>query len=201
MADTVKFDPGLGNLVIDFNEFINNFYSKLMSLTTIHQKRTHFKLFASKIEKNLKNNIDFYLGCLLWAYYIKEDNIKSPKEITGNVFYNMNEEQKENYDYMIQVNFIENYFDSFERDMLYYTGKKYKIPEQWKLIVSLYSKFLELNKGFTNTKTTDDIILPDGLKEIKFTKNLPDIKEILQKAIEIKDLSHLSKIGNFSGNA
>ena len=147
MSDKVKFDPGIGNLVIDFNNFINDVYSQLMSFRTIHQKRARFKLYSNKIITNMKNNIAFYLGCLLWAYHIKNVNTDSPKEIEGNIFLNLTEEEKNNYDYMIQVNFMENYFDSYERDFLYYTGQETKIPEEWKSILALYIEFLERNKG------------------------------------------------------
>lgn len=195
MTDTVKFDPGIGELTIDFNDFINNLYSRLMSFRTIHQKRSGFKLYASKIHKYMKNNIAFYLGCLLWAYYIYNSNIDSPKTITGNSFYGLSEEQKENYDYMIQINFMENYFDCYERDTLYYTGKKDIIPQQWKNILSLYSEFLEKNKGFINTKTTQDIILPEKLKDLKFDF---DINEIINKTIKEKNLEILMNIDNLS---
>ena len=106
MVNTVKFDPGMGPLVVDFNEFVNNVYSQLMSFRTIHQKRSRFKIYSSKIEKYMANNIAFYFGCLLWAYYLVNENLNAPKEIVGNVFLNMSDEDKENYDYLIQVNFM-----------------------------------------------------------------------------------------------
>ncbi len=193
MEEKVKFDPGIGNLFIDFNDYINNLYSSLMMLRTIHQKRIKFKLNSQKIYKYMENNIAFYLGCLLWAYYIKENNIKSPKEIEGNVFLNMTDEQKEKYDYLLQVNFLENYFDSFERDTLYYAGKKINIPERWKNILKIYSDFLSLNNGFTDTKTTENIVIPDSLKNID--SNI-DINSYIQKAIEQKNLEILMNIDN-----
>ena len=55
MVETVKFDPGMGELVVDFNEFVNSVYSQLMSFRTIHQKRARFKLYVSKIEKAMEN--------------------------------------------------------------------------------------------------------------------------------------------------
>ena len=128
MVETVKVDPGMGELVVDFNEFVNSVYSQLMSFRTIHQKRARFKLYVSKIEKAMENNIAFYFGCLLWAYYLVKENDKNPKEIVGNVFLNMTQEQKDDYDYLVQVNFMENYFESFERDVNYYTGQKKLIP-------------------------------------------------------------------------
>ncbi len=193
MSDKVKFDPGIGNFVIDFNNFINDVYSQLMSFRTIHQKRARFKLYSNKIITNMKNNIAFYLGCLLWAYHIKNVNADNPKEIEGNIFLNLTEEEKNNYDYMIQVNFMENYFDSYERDFLYYTGQETKIPEEWKSILALYIEFLERNKGFINTKTTEDIILPDLLSNKKISE---DINTIIQDTIEKKDLNLLLNMAN-----
>ncbi len=188
MADNVKFDPGIGELVVDFNDYINEVYSQLMSFRTIHQKRARFKLCAAKIKNYMKNNIAFYYGCLLWAYYIYNQNIDSPKDITGNTFLNLTEEQKQEYDFMIQVNFMENYFDSYERDMLYYTGQKITIEESWKNILSLYSEFLELNNGFVNTKMTSDIVLPEKLKMLKISD---DVLSLIEKSIKEKDLNLL----------
>lgn len=191
MVDTVKFDPGMGELVVDFNEFVNEVYSQLMSFRTIHQKRARFKLYAAKIEKYMTNNIAFYYGCLLWAYYLVNENAKNPKEIVGNIFLNMPDEQKAEYDYLIQVNFMENYFDSYERDMVYYTGQKKQVPELWKQILELYTEFLTLNDGFVNTKLTSDIKLPKSLKNIKIKE---DINSLINKAIEDKSLENLLKV-------
>ena len=188
MVDTVKFDPGMGELVLDFNNFVNDVYSQLMSLKTVHQKRARFKLYVSKIERYMKNNISFYLGCLLWAYIIKTENDKSPKAIVGNTFLNMTQEQKDDFDYMIQVNFLENYFDCFERDTLYYSGKKQEIPSDWKEILSLYSEFLEINNGFLSTKLTNDIKLPEKLAKMTFKQ---DINSVIQKAISDKNLDSI----------
>ncbi len=186
--NTVLFDPGLGDLVLDLNDYVNKIYSSMMQLQSIKQKRTKFKLFASKIEKYIKNNIAFYYGCLLWAYYITTTNKENQKEITGNIFSVLNEEQIKNYDYMLQVNFLENYFDSYERDVLYYTGRKYLIPEQWKKILRLYTEFLENNKGFIHIKYTSDIILPSILKNIKVNFN---IEEKITQVIANKDIESL----------
>ena len=188
MTDGVKFDPGIGELIVDFNSYVNDVYSQLMSFRTIHQKRARFKLYASKLQNYMKNNIAFYLGCLLWAYYIFNENKAEPKEIIGNSFLTLGEKQKGDYDFMSQVNFMENYFDCFERDMLYYAGQKTTIPQDWKNILSLYAEFLELNNGFINTKMTSDIVLPEKLKTAKITA---DINALIEKAIEKKDLNVL----------
>ena len=188
MVDTVKFDPGMGEFVVDFNEFVNSVYSQLMSFRTVHQKRARFKLYVNKIEKTMENNIAFYYGCLLWAYYLVKENQKSPKDIVGNVFLNMTQEQKDEYDYLIQVNFMENYFESFERDVNYYTGQKKQVPDSWKKILELYTEFLTLNDGFVNTKKTSDIKLPEEFEKLKIED---DIFSLINNAINDKSLETL----------
>ena len=85
MVDTVKFDPGIGEYVIDFNDYVNSVYSQLMHFKNMTQKRARFNLYASKIEEYMLNNISFYLGCLIWANYIVTENEKEPKR-AGNQF-------------------------------------------------------------------------------------------------------------------
>ena len=195
MTESVKFDPGIGSLTVNFNEYINNVYSNIMNLHSPHQKRQQFKLYLNRIQEYMKNNIAFYLGCLLWAYYIYYSNEKAPKEIEGNDLLNLTPEQIKQYDYSLQVNFMDNYFDSFERDSAYYGGKKIVIPDNWRKILSAYSDFLELNKGFVNTKTTADIVLPDCVKNLK--PNLNDIENLINLSIEKNDLNLLFNISNF----
>ncbi len=192
MSDCVEFDPGIGNLVLNLNDFVNNVYSQLMSFKTIHQKRARFKLYYSKIEKYIKNNIDFYTGCLIWAYYLSNTEEKT---VINNPFLNLTDEQKEEYDFFMQVNFLENFFDSFERDMLYYTGIKYSIPVEWKNILSLYSEFIQLNDGFVNVNTTKDIKLPEKLKNAHISA---DINELVQNVIKSEDLGLFSSYYNFN---
>lgn len=185
MNNTVDFDPGIGNFVINFNEYINDIYSNLYFLKTIHQKKAKFKLLYKQIENAINNNICFYEGCMLWAYLITAKNKDNPKEIKGNVFLNLTQEEIENYDYLIQVNFLESFFSSFEKDMLYYLGIKYEIPQEQKEILKLYKEFLTLNKGFINTKTTNDIVLPEKIKKLE--PNI-DIEKLIFSAIEKENL-------------
>lgn len=195
MENKVKFDPGIGEFVIDLYDFANYIYSQLSTLKSKYQKNTFFYSNAFKIKKYIKNNICFYTGCLLWAYYIKNENENNPKEIDGNVFYNLSEEQLKEYDCLAQVKFLNVFFDKFEKDVLLYTGKKYLIPEEWRTILNLYTEFLIKNNGFIKTKYTSDIQLPDLL-----TKQKPDcdIKELISKAISEKNLEIFSVVNFLS---
>jgi hypothetical protein len=97
----------------------------------------------------------------------------------------MPQELKEEFDYMIQVNFLENYFECFERDTLYYNGKKQEIASEWKLILSLYMEFLEINNGFLSTKMTSDIKLPEKINKLG---KCDELNKIIEKAISEKNL-------------
>ena len=183
MTNTVLFDPGIGELVIDFNEYINDVYSKLNALKTPHQKRANFKLYFPKIKNAIENNLAFYIGCLLWAYIIKKDG--EEKEIIGNVFLNIPEDMIEDYDFLVQINFMKDYLNALKRDYSFYTGQKFNIPEQWIDILNLYSEFLSINKGFIKTRTTKDLLLPEPITNYIFEE---DIQSLIQKVISEKNL-------------
>ncbi len=180
MSDTVKFDPGIGELFVNFNDFIDPIYTKLKSMPTLVQKRITFKMAEQKIVKAMRNNVAFYAGCMMWAYYIS--NMQEEKQLEGNAFLDMPEDIRKNYDYLIPLNFIDAYFEAFEKDTGYYVGRKSTIPQKWKNIVAVYRKFLKLNDGFLNTKTNKDVQLPDEVKNYNFNFDIPTrIEQAIQK--------------------
>lgn len=189
--DKVKFDPGIGALVFDLFDFAQYFYSQLLQIRSKYEQNTFFFSNSIKIKKYIKNNISFYLGCLLWAYYIHNENINAPKEIEDNVFLNLTKEEIEEYDYLSQVTFLKEFFTQFEKDIFKFTKKKYEIPSNWKLILELYSEFLTLNEGFVNTKTTNDIKLPEKFQALNI--NI-DINECIQNAIKENNLDILLEL-------
>lgn len=191
MTETIAFDPGIGKLVVDFNDFLNKVYSQLYVSHTIHAKKAKFKLYSGKIYKYMRNNIAFYMGCLLWAYYIVKENNNTPKTIDGNIFSNLTEKQIQDYDFLEQINFLESYFDQYTKDIMFYTGQKIQIPNKWIEIIKLYKEFIILNNGFIATKMTSDLMLPERLKNTEFNFN---IKSKIDEAINKKDLEILLNI-------
>lgn len=191
MNDSVEFDPGIGQLVYDLNDLLNRAYTQINSSVSIHTKKTKFKLYSTKIFNCIRNNIAFYLGCLLWAYFLVKENNNSPKLINGNAFLGIKEEQLDDYDFLYQINLLENYLEKYKKDYLFFIGKRIDIPKVWTEILSLYKEFIEINKGFINTRRTSDIILPKRLDELKITF---DIKEKIEESIENKNLEILLNI-------
>ena len=80
--DNVQFDPGFIQHMSAFEPNIEYVYSSLNSCRNFNQKKMQFKMFYPKIQSLLKNYLGFYLGCILWAVYIKS---LGEKPITGNL--------------------------------------------------------------------------------------------------------------------
>ena len=80
-----------------------------------------------------------------------------------------------------------NFVKLFPKDMKYYMSTSFEFDEGVNKILSAYKEFLTINKGFVNTITNMDILLPKGLK----TENAEGFKEKIDDAIASKDLSKL----------
>ena len=131
------------------------------AVKNIKIKRQNFGLVSIKLENLLKINIAFYLGCLLWACYIKQfDNY----EIEGNKLLN---EECSKEEYTSEINFLIDFIENqLPRDYKYYKNKQYIPNSKYIPILKTYKEFLILNNGFTNCSKTNQIVLPHNLKKV-----------------------------------
>ena len=167
--DGVQFDPGFIQHISAFEPNIEYVYNTLSTCRNFNQKKMQFKMFYPKIQSLLKNYLGFYLGCILWAVYIKN---LDEKPILNNLCFGG--EYSEN-DSLEEVDFIKKYIEQLKKDVKYYTGQNFSIDSQSLNILDAYRNFLKDNKGFVETKTTTDIKLPKGFK----TPSEKDLREIL----------------------
>lgn len=88
-------------------------------------------MFYPKIQSLLKNYIGFYLGCILWAIYIKS---LGEKTIIGNLCYGGKYSETETLE---EVRFIKNYIEKLKKMpniildkilLLMKNGLKYLMP-------------------------------------------------------------------------
>lgn len=86
-------------------------------------------------------------------------------------------------DTLSEVEFIEEYIEQLKKDVKYYTGQNFSIDTESLNILAAYREFLKANKGFVETKTTDDIKLPQSLKTPS-EKELAEILEGIEKVID-----------------
>ncbi len=187
-TETVKFDPGWGSHVLVYSGSVEYLYRDINKFKNMSQKSFKFKQYFPKIMQLLENNVGFYTGCLLWAIYLKSI---PGAEITGNHCLGQVFDEKTPD---LEPDYILTSIDNLARDHKYYTGKEIQIPEIYKTIMAAYNEFAVINKGFTETKTTDDLKLPSGIKEA--SKEL--LEEIHTAAMEAAETGKLEALISFA---
>ena len=158
--DGVQFDPGFIQHISAFEPNIEYVYNTLNSFKNFNQKKQQFKMFFPKIQSLLKNYLGFYLGCILWAVYIKS---LGEKPIIGNLCFGGQYSETETLE---EVDFIKKYVEQLKKDVKYYIGQNFSIDEESIKILDTYREFLKINEGFTKTQNTSDVKLPENLKTV-----------------------------------
>ncbi len=193
MPEKALFDPGFAPYVYSFTENTYAIEEMMRSLKSTHQKKFRYGILAPQIRQLFENSVSFYLGCLVWAKYIKET--MPNKELENNPFYGVNLEEKNitEDEICFEVTNLINYFDKFERDSKFYLGKITPLPEVWKKVAARYKEFLLANKSFVNTKLTNDLVLPEGLEDFITQSNEENLTAI-NNAIKSKQISSLLQL-------
>ncbi len=183
-TDGVQFDPGFIQHISAFEPNIEYVYDTLSSIRNFNQKKQQFKMFLPKIQSLLKNYLGFYLGCILWAVYIKN---LGDKPIIGNLCFGGEYSEK---DTLEEVDFIKNYIEQLKKDVKYYTGQDFKIESESLNILDAYREFLKSNEGFVKSQNSSDIKLPEKFK----TPSKEDLQEILQGIEKVIDNGKLHEL-------
>lgn len=183
---TVLFDPGYSDCILGVSDNVEFMYSAFVqSSMPLKQKKFQFSILFPKLKKMLSQNASFYLGCLLWAVYLK--SLKNAV-FENNPCLDTEFDEKTAYD---ETNFLIDFInDKFNKDAKYYINATYKKDERYITVLKTYNEFLKLNEGFKNVKTTADINLPSNLK-VPSTGELKTIKQKIDEAISLKDLTKL----------
>ncbi len=183
--ENVKFDPGYAPIVLNALGQVGYNYYIFSAIPNVKLKKMNFPHTLRKIEGFLKTNVAFYLGCLLWASYIKQfENA----QIEGNKLLGETCSEEE---YTSEINFlIDTITKELPRDCKYYLGKNYECDEKYLPILEAYKQFLILNEGFVNCSKVSQIIIPENLKKLN-DEQLNLINEKINKAIEEKEIEQL----------
>ena len=139
--------------------------------------------YHKKILQIFDNNLGFYVGCLLWASYIKS---QPKQEILSNHCLGKDYNEEEN---VSETRFLMQFVNLFPKDMKYFLGQNYSFDDSKVQLLKTYEEFLVLNKGFTESKYNTDIILPSNIK----TEKAEEYKAIIDEVLKTEDLSNLLK--------
>lgn len=190
--EEVSFDPGFSKCMLGVSDNVEFMYSAFVSsIGNLKQKKFQFSILFPKIQSMLKTNVGFYLGCLLWASYLK--NSKTALILDNPC---LNEEYNEDTA-VDNVNYLIDFVcEKLNKDAKYYLNKTYTTDERYIKILNIYKDFVLLNKGFTQTKKTDEIILPENLKKLN-EASLSEVENIINNTLEKKDLNILYEAYDF----
>lgn len=177
----LEFDPGFAPYIMAFRGTVEYLYMDINRFKNLSQRKMKFRQYYKKFLELFNNNLGFYVGCLMWAAYIKtlpEQDILNNNCLGGEY----NEEEN-----VADVDFMIKFLELLPKDMKYFLGMNYEInPEDLK-ILEMYKEFLTINKGFVNSKKNTDILLPSGMK----TDGAENFKDKIDEVLKTEDLSKL----------
>lgn len=177
----LEFDPGFAPYIMAFRGTVEYLYMDINRFKNLSQRKMKFRQYYKKFLELFNNNLGFYVGCLMWAAYIKtqpEQDILNNNCLDGE--YN-EEENVSDVDFMIK------FLELLPKDMKYFLGMNYEINPVDLKILEMYKEFLTINKGFVNSKKNTDILLPSGMK----TDGAENFKDKIDEVLKIEDLSKL----------
>lgn len=178
IVNGVEFDPGFAPYIYAFQGTLQYLYTDINKFKNLSQRQMKFKQYYKKILQLFENNVGFYIGCLMWASWIKKQD---KQEILNNHCYGQEYNENDNS----ETEYIINFTELFPKDMKYYAGQNYSFNETDKKVLMMYKEFVEINKGFVELKYNVDIKLPQDLKQEK----VDNFKQIIDDVINLKDLS------------
>jgi len=177
----IEFDPGFGPYILAFRGTVEYLYMDINKFKNFSQKKMSFMRYHKKFIEMFNNNLGFYIGCLMWAAYIKT---QPQQEILSNHCYGMEYNEEAN---ISDTRFMAEFVGLFPKDMKYFLGQNYAFDENILKLIEIYEEFLVINKGFVESKYNTDIKLPNSVK----TENAEDYKAQIDEVLKTKDLSKL----------
>lgn len=183
MAEGLEFDPGFAPYVLAFRGSAEYIYNDMARFKNFSQRKLKFRQHYKKLLELFNNNLGFYIGCLMWAAYIK--TCSEQEILNNNCFGQKYDEASDLSEPVFMIQFLE----LFPKDMRYYLGEDWEFDSSYSKILEMYKEFLIINKGFVNSKTNTDILLPQDMK----TKNAKTFKKKIESILETKDLSKFSE--------
>lgn len=177
----LEFDPGFGPYILAFRGSVDYLYSDINRFKNLSQKKMKFMQYHKKILEIFNNNLGFYVGCLMWAAYIKT---QPEQKILSN--HCLGQEYNEDAN-ISDTQFMIQFTELFPRDMKYFLGQNFSFDESIINLLKVYEEFLVLNKGFVASEKNTDIILPTAVK----TENAEMYKLQIEEVLKTDDLSKL----------
>ena len=177
----LEFDPGFGPYILAFQGTVEYLYTDIGRFKNFSQKKIKFMQYHKKFVEMFENNLGFYIGCLMWAAYIKTQ----PKQkILSNHCLGQEYNEESN---VSETRFMLQFTELFPKDMKYFLGQNYSFDTKMIELLKVYEEFLVINKGFVESEYNTDIELPKSVK----IKDAENYKNQIEEVLKTEDLSKL----------
>lgn len=184
------FDPGYGRHLVSLVFSLEDIYSDINRYKNLKQKQFCFRQYYSGIIKLLNQNIEFYLGCLLWAVYLKS---QPEGDIVGNHCLGKEYDEEKS---LVELLFLIKFLLTFNKDTKYYMNQEFKYSQEDLEMLNIYKEFAELNEGFVHTEKNTDLKLPPAVKT-PTESELKQIKETIDTVVTTGEFSRLTKLRGY----
>lgn len=181
--DGVEFDPGFEPYILAFRGTVEYLYMDINRFKNLSQRKMKFRQYYKKFIELFYNNLGFYIGCLMWAAYIK--TLPEQPILNNSCLGQEYDEESNTYDTEFMIRFL----TLFPKDMKYFLGENYEIDKSDLKILEMYKEFLIINRGFVESANNTDIQLPAGMK----TDNAETFKDKIDDVIQDGDLSRFAE--------
>lgn len=186
MTKGLEFDPGFAPFILAFRGTVEYLYMDINRFKNLSQRKMKFRQYYKKFLELFNNNLGFYIGCLMWAAYLKT---QPEQEILNNHCLNQEYDEEAN---ISDTEFMIKFLELFPKDMKYFLGENYEIDKTDLEILNLYKDFLIINKGFVDTKNNTELKLPEKMK----TEDAESFKDKIENVLKTEDLSKLLEYKN-----
>lgn len=192
----VPFDPGYAPHLVPFLPAIIAINAELLPIKNFGQKKLRFKVLSKIGHKAFLSTLGFWVGCILWGGFIKYKFEENPKIISGNGFIGLSKKDIGSFAYNEEFEAMKTYIQNYSRDMKYYLSKYISLPKFSDTIVEEYKDFVAINDNFLNSKTTNDIKIPEKFKFLADYSNakLDELYSQIMEIIESNDLSQFLEL-------
>ena len=116
----LEFDPGFAPYILAFQGTVEYLYTDINRFKNLSQKKLKFMQYNKKIIDIFNNNLGFYIGCLLWASYIKT---QPKQEILSNHCFGAEYNEEAN---ISDTRFMLQFTELFPKDMKYFLNQNFK---------------------------------------------------------------------------
>lgn len=181
MTKGLEFDPGFAPYILAFRGTVEYLYADINRFKNFSQRKMKFRQYYKKFFELFNNNLGFYVGCLMWAAYIKT---QPEQPILNNNCLGQEYDEESN---ISETEFMIKFLELLPKDMKYFLGENYEIDKSDMKILEMYKDFLIINKGFVNSEKNTDILLPSDM----ITEGAENFKEKIDEVLKSGDLSKL----------